>query len=98
MHKVSSLLALVLFFPVAAAAQQTPRVEVFGGYSHLFADLGNSSSNLNGFDVSAAENLNSWFGGVLDFSPYWGRHNGLNVNSQFISYGPRVALRKIRVV
>jgi hypothetical protein len=98
MHKAGLLFALVLFFSVAAAAQDTPKVELFTGYSHLFADLNTRSYNLNGVNVSAAENVNSWFGGVLDFSSSFGSNLGLNVNSQTIMYGPRIAYRKSRFV
>jgi hypothetical protein len=102
MQKAGLLFALVLFFSVAAAAQETPKVELFGGYSHLFSNLNNSlnnpSYNLNGVNVSAAENVNSWFGGVLDFSSVSGSNAGLNVNSQTIMYGPRIAYRKSRAI
>ena len=94
MRKAGVLFALVFFFSAAAAAQATPKVEVFGGYSNLFANLNNSSYNLNGVHVSAAENVNSWFGGVLDFSSHFGSNAGLNVNTQWIMYGPRFAYRK----
>jgi hypothetical protein len=98
MQKAGFLLALVLFFSVAATAQETPKIEIFGGYSHLFADLNHSSFNLNGVHVSAAENYNSWFGGVLDFSSHFGSTNGVNINAQSIMYGPRFAYRKSRFV
>jgi hypothetical protein len=98
MQKAGLLFALVLFFSVAAAAQETPKVELFGGYSNLFANLNNSSYNLNGVHVSAAENVNSWFGGVLDFSSFSGSNAGLNVNAQTIMYGPRIAYRKSRAI
>jgi hypothetical protein len=98
MQKLGSLLALVLFFSVAAAAQQTPRVELFGGYSYLSADLNDTNFNLNGFHISAAENLNRWVGGVLDFSTHYGTRAGLNVNTQSIMYGPRLSYRKSKVV
>jgi hypothetical protein len=94
MQKAGLLFALVLFFSVAAAAQETPKVEVFGGYSNLFANLNNSSYNLNGVHVSAAENVNSWFGGVLDFSTHFGSNAGYNINAESIMYGPRIAYRK----
>jgi hypothetical protein len=98
MQKPGSLLAFILFSSVVAAGQQTPRIEIFGGYSHLFADVGNSSFGLNGFHASGAENLNSWFGGVLDFSSHYGTLAGVNVNTQSIMYGPRFAYRKIGLV
>jgi hypothetical protein len=105
MQKAGLLFALVLFFSVAAAAQETPKVEVFGGYSNLISYLNDSSLryNLNGVHFSAAENLNSWFGGVLDFSTHFGTVTytsspSLNVNTQSIMYGPRFAYRKSRVI
>jgi len=98
MQKAGLLFALVLFFSAAAAAQETPKVELFTGYSHLFADLNTTSYNLNGVNVSAAENVNSWFGGVLDFNSNFGSNAGLNVNAQSIMYGPRIAYRKSSAV
>jgi hypothetical protein len=98
MQKASWLLVLVLFFSVAAAAQETPRVEVFGGYSHMLADLNNSTLNLDGLHVSAAENLNHWLGGVLDFSSHYANISGVNVNLQSIMYGPRFSYRKSSLV
>ena len=98
MQKAGFLLALVLFFSGAALAQQTPKFEIFGGYSHLIADLNDTSFNLNGVHASAAENVNSWFGGVLDFSSNFGATavNGVhyNINTQSILYGPRFSYRK----
>jgi hypothetical protein len=98
MQKAGFLLAVVLFVSGAAAAQQTPKIEIFGGYSHLFADLNGTSYNLNGVHASAAENVNSWFGGVLDFSSSFGSNNGININAQSIMYGPRFTYRKSRFV
>jgi len=98
MQKVSLYLVLVLFFSIAAAAQETPKIEVFGGYSFLDADLSNSSFNMNGFHVSAAENLNKWVGGMADFSTHYATIGGRNINTQAIMYGPRVSYRKIRAI
>ena len=94
MQKAGFLLALVLIWSAAAVAQQTPKIELFGGYSHFFGDLNGTSFNLDGVHASAAENWNSWFGGVVDFSSNFGSSNGNNVNAQSIMYGPRFAYRK----
>ena len=98
MQKAGFLLALVLIWSATAVAQQTPKVEVFGGYSHFFGDLNDTSFNLDGAHVSAAENFNSWFGGVLDFSSNFGSSNGTNINAQSIMYGPRFAYRKSKFI
>lgn len=93
MRKLLILLPL-LILPVSALAQQTPKVEVFGGYSNLTANLNRSSFNMNGVDFSVTENLNSWFGGALDFSSHFGTENGLKTNTQSASYGPVFSYRK----
>jgi hypothetical protein len=93
MRKFLILLPL-LALPVSALAQQTPLVEVFGGYSNLAANLNATSLNLNGVNLSVQQNLNSWFGGVLDFSTHFGKENGLKTNAQTLSYGPVFSYRK----
>ena len=98
MRKAGFLLALILLLSGVAAAQQTPQFEIFGGYSRFLADLNTTSFSLNGAHVSAAENLNHWFGGVLDFSSNWGANAGYNINTQSIMYGPRFAYRKSRFI
>ncbi len=97
MRKALIFLAL-LILPVSALAQQTPKVEVFGGYSNLTPniDVNNFSNNFNlsGFNVSVTENLNSWFGGVLDFSTHFGTEAAFKTNMQSVMYGPVFAYRK----
>jgi opacity protein-like surface antigen len=94
MRKVTWLVSVVLLLGVTARAQDTPKAEVFGGYSHMFANLNATSFNLNGFHVSVRENLYSWFGGDLDFSTNYGTEAGFKVNTQSIMYGPVFAYRK----
>jgi len=96
MRKISCLLGLVLLFSMTATAQEqeTPRVEIFGGYSRFIADLNGSSFQLNGAHFSAVENVNSWFGGVLDFSAHYGQSGGVNVNTQSVMYGAYFANRR----
>jgi opacity protein-like surface antigen len=94
MQKVTWLVALVLLLGATAMAQDTPKAEIFGGYSLLVADFSHSSFHLNGGSVSVTENVNSWFGGMLDFSTQFGTRSGFSVNSQQIMYGPVFAYRK----
>jgi hypothetical protein len=94
MRKALVFLPLLLL-PVSAWAQQAiPKVEVFGGYSNLTANLTGSNFNLNGFDVSVAENLNKWFGGALEFSSHYGTEAGFKTNTQSLAYGPVFSYRK----
>jgi hypothetical protein len=93
MRKFLILLPL-LALPISALAQQTPKVEVFGGYSNFVANFSNSSADMNGANFSVQENLNSWFGGVLDFSTHFGTQNGFRTNTQSVTYGPVFSYRK----
>jgi hypothetical protein len=57
-----------------AAAQDTPKAELFGGYSYL---KGNPTSgqgfSLNGWDASLTGNLNRRFGLEANFSDHYGK-------------------------
>src|ERR1700676_1279159 len=83
----------------AAPAQDTPKVEVFGGYSYLRADIVTSGTqvSLNGASGSLAYNLSHWLAVVGDVGVY---HQGSVTGSRFSltlsSYqvGPRLSLRK----
>ncbi len=97
MRKFLVLLPL-LVLPVSALAQETPQVEVFGGYSNLNANMNASSVNLNGVNFSVAENLNSWFGGALDISSHFGTENGFRTNTQSLTYGPVFSYRKNKTI
>jgi hypothetical protein len=100
MQKVTWLVTLVLFLGVTAMAQDTPKAEVFMGYSHLVADFnspikGNATFNLNGAEFAVSENFNSWFGGMLDIGAQFGTRDGFNVNSEQYLYGPTFSYRKL---
>lgn len=79
MHKLS--VVMVLFaLGLMAHAQETPKVEVFTGYSFMSAGFpfstdpaaGGGSGVLNGWNFSAAVNANRWIGVVADFGGYYG--------------------------
>jgi hypothetical protein len=71
---------------------------VFGGYSNLTANFSQTNFILNGYTVSAQENLNSWFGGAVDFSEHIGTDNRFKVNTESMMYGPVFSYRKSRVI
>jgi hypothetical protein len=67
------LLSLPLALLVAATAQDTQRVEVFGGYSLLHDSLlVPDAANFSGWDASTTVFLNRWFGATADFSGHYG--------------------------
>lgn len=94
-----SLLAFLSFLGVAARAQDTPKVDIFAGYSYVRQNpsaAGASSFSLNGGSASIAYNAKSWLSGVADFGGY---HNGNILNSgvdgtvSTYLFGPRVSYR-----
>ena len=92
MRQALWLMLLVLFVPLEARAQDAPKGELFGGYSYFHASGG--GSGLNGGNLSITENVNKWFGGVLDFSAHHGSFAGSGVNVVTIAYGPVFSYRK----
>ena len=72
MRRVLFIASLLFSLPMAAMAQETPNVEVFGGYSYFRTNAGRALSNdLHGWNASVAANLNSWFGLVVDVSGHY---------------------------
>jgi outer membrane protein OmpA-like peptidoglycan-associated protein len=82
-----AMIALLFTFNTLAAAQdQTPKWELYGGYSFfyprttvtgtlpgaLFPLSSRVESNPNGVGVSGTYNFNRWFGITLDGSNHWG--------------------------
>ena len=70
-----------------AAAQDYPKAEIFGGYQYSHLE---SSFNGNGWNLSAAGNLNHWFGVAADFS---GAYDS-GVHSHSYLFGPVASYRK----
>ena len=77
MQRLLLLAALLVLAPAVASAQdETPEVEVFGGYSYLNADadfhgIQDDRANLNGWEGSITYNVNRWFGVEADFGGHY---------------------------
>jgi hypothetical protein len=72
LNKTLLLVATALLFCLPAAAQTTPAWEVFGGYSYARVDLTDITHvDANGWSASATDNVNSWFGGMLEVNGYY---------------------------
>lgn len=86
---------LALFLAQTAAAQETPKAELFGGYSY-------AGGNFHGWNASIAGNVNKWFGLVADFTGHYGGaidEDGFDERQRVHGYhfGPRFSARKKRV-
>ena len=88
MRKAVGLMGLFLFLSVPLCAGDLPEFELFGGYSYLRSDFGSTDRGYNGWGVSLTQNVNKWFGGVLDASGHYAAVNGIGSNVHTLMYGP----------
>jgi hypothetical protein len=94
MNKIFSGVVVMLFIASIAAAQDVPKMEVFGGYSLVHE----AHLNLNGFAAEFEYNLNSHFGVVGDLG--YGKKEGLSsfktmatFENFYLMGGPRLSFR-----
>jgi opacity protein-like surface antigen len=102
MRKFLLIISVACLLPLAAQAQETPKAEVFGGYSYLRADGDGESTNVNGWNGSVAVSANKWLSFVSDFSGHYksfddGLGSNVDINSHSFLFGPRVSARGEKV-
>jgi outer membrane immunogenic protein len=99
---VVSVLVFVSLSSGIAHAQETPKVDVFAGYSYVRENPGPASGDsfsLNGGSASVTYHIKDWVGAVADFGGY---HNGnilgTGVDGTLSTYlfGPRISYRSYR--
>jgi len=73
------LLSAILLMASSVAAQEVPKMEVFGGYSYLREDLGGAHPGLNGFDASFTYNINHFLGVKADISGHFNGKTTINI-------------------
>jgi opacity protein-like surface antigen len=102
MRKLLFIVALAFALPVIAQAQDSPRTEIFGGYSYLRLDEDlNDDRDLNGWNASVNQNIFKWLGFKADFSGHYGNSTvllgtGADLNTYFFLFGPQFSLRKYK--
>ena len=98
MKRLALLCGAMLLFAGLASAQDSPKIEAFGGYSYLRANDGGEGFNFNGGSGSLAYNLTPWLGVVGDFGGYhWsGSGDFAGEDSTVVTYlfGPKVSFRR----
>jgi hypothetical protein len=94
MREFINLAALLLLLSVPAMPQNTPKAEVFGGYS----SFSNSTLTLHGWNGSINGNINHMLGIKADFSGHYGTWKGATVNLHTITFGLQLSYRKNRSV
>lgn len=95
MRRFLYAVGVALLMIPAAAAQDVPKAEVFGGYSY-------AGEGAHGWDASVAGNVNGWLGVVADAS---GQYTGLEapgvrerIRTHSLLFGPQVSARRGRRV
>jgi opacity protein-like surface antigen len=99
MKKCFAVFAVVLLFSMVAAAQDTPRMETFLGYTYVRASSATDvpSFSANGGGGQFVYNFNKWIGAVADVGAvHNGNIDGFNLDTTFVNFlfGPRVSIRK----
>lgn len=98
MKRLALLCGAMLLFAGLASAQDSPKIEAFGGYSYLRANADGVGYNFNGGSGSLAYNLTPWLGVVGDFGGYhWsGSGDFAGEDSTVVTYlfGPKVSFRR----
>ena len=91
MIRILVLCSLAFLVTTSVKAQETPKAELFGGYSY-------AGSGSNGFDVSIAANLNKWVGVVADVGGQYSRFTDQGfterIKTHSFLFGPRISYRK----
>jgi hypothetical protein len=87
-----TLLAALLLASVPAFAQNTPKAEVFGGYSFV-PDAG-VEQILHGWNASVNGNINDWLGLKADFSGHYTTGSSVKVKLSTFTFGPQISYRK----
>jgi len=100
--KLKAVVCLLAFFSFtgAAFAQDTPKFDIFAGYSYVRDNPSTSgvpSFNLHGGSASVAYNVNNWLGAVADFGGYHENNilgSGVDGTLSTYLFGPRISYRK----
>ena len=96
MKKWALLCGAALLFAGITSAQESPKAEVFGGYSYVRASALNTSLNFNGGGGSFSYNPTSWLGLVADFGGNHWTGSGVDLNVITYLFGPKIAFRRGR--
>jgi opacity protein-like surface antigen len=104
--KIAFSLLIIFSAATAALAQESTKVEIFGGYSYLRADLGlGADRDLRGWNASITYNLNKVLGvkadlsghntdGAIIFDPFADGAAKIDTSNFTFLFGPQFSYRK----
>jgi hypothetical protein len=85
-RRLAILCGMIFLLSVTAHAQDSDKVELYGGYAFLHVDT-SPSFNQNGWEASGQYKFASWLGAVADFSGDYGSHSA----TTYYLFGPQVS-------
>jgi opacity protein-like surface antigen len=94
MKRLALFCGALLLFAGVASAQDSPKAEVFGGYSFLHVSDNGATANFNGGSGSFSYNPSPWLGIVGDFGGYHWSNSGVDANVITYLFGPKIAYRR----
>ena len=95
MKRLLLLCALAVCFAGVASAQDSSRVDAFGGYSYFRFQLPNNGVNANGGSGQLTYNVNPVIGVTGDFGGYHvGETHGASGTVATYMVGPKFTLRR----
>jgi len=90
MKKLFIFACLFGLMSIKGIPQDTPKVEIFAGYSRIIGDQ-------QGINASVTGNFNKWFGAVADFSHLTSKNTGANfeekISGDLYLFGPQFSYR-----
>jgi len=86
-RKLSLLCGLIFLISLTAHAQDSDKVELYGGYSYMRFDS-SPITNMNGWLLSGEYKPTSWLGAVAEFGGDYG--SGASVHT--FLFGPQISL------
>jgi len=95
MNWLKRLCVLLCLIAAGVPAQDTPKAEIFGGYSYQHWNSGTpfGGINLNGWNASVTGNVNAWLGVTADFSGHYGSPQTVKTSRHAFLFGPRLTYR-----
>ena len=82
LRKAGILVILVCLIASAAFAKDSPKAEIFGGYSYADAEVSNISKGWNG---AVTGNITNWFGVVGDVSGHYNSQNTVGIEGETVT-------------
>jgi len=84
--------SIILVFSCFTAAQENPKVQIFGGYQFTHVALDINGFNLNGWNASSSGYVSKYLGVSADFSGSYGSSLGVSNKTYTYLIGPVVRL------